>query len=138
MKAFALRVASFGLIGALLSGLNYLVYSGLMHVGVHYALAATAGWAVGLVLSFVLNKRFTFSLRTAPNPYEIATFLGTYLLQFGLGLASLVALVSGLGVAPRPAFAINLVVTAAISFGLMRWVVFRPSPATPAREPTAV
>ena len=119
------RLVRFGLVGALVTAVSYVVFIGLQRVGVHYLVAGTAGWACGTGLSFVLNKSFTFAIRRATTWREVALFLLGYALQLCLGLAAYAVLISGLGMTPSAAFATNLALTATVSFTFMQLAVFR-------------
>ena len=117
----------FLLVGGLTTGLNFLLFVGLVRLGLHHLLAATVGWLVGLLVSFVLNKRFTFGVRTRADVREVGSFLSGYVLQLALGLGVYALLIDGFGLGPPLAFAINLVLVAAFSFAFMRAAVFRPA-----------
>ena len=123
------RPFRFLMVGGLTTGLNFLLFVGLTHLGLHHLVAATVGWAAGLAVSFVLNKRFTFEVRTRADAREVGAFIGGYLLQLGLGLAVYWVLIDGLGLRPSAAFLLNLVVVAVFSFAFMRQAVFRPATA---------
>jgi len=119
----------FLLVGGLTTAMNYLLFVGLTQAGLHHLAAATVGWAAGLIVSFVLNKRFTFEVRTRADAREVSAFVGGYLLQLLLGLAVYWVLIDGLGLTPSAAFVLNLAVVAAFSFAFMRRAVFRRTPA---------
>ena len=122
--ALAKCLVRFGLVGALVTGLVYLAFIGLLRLGVHYLAAAAAGWGLGVCLSYVLNRSFTFGMKDRARPREFGAFVGGYLLQLGLGLTTYWLLIGVLGLDPSAAFALNLVGTASFSFVFMRWVVF--------------
>ena len=122
-------VLRFGVVGACTTALNFLLFTGLIAAGVHYLAACSIGWAVGVGLSYGLNKRFTFALGPGVDLRELLVFIGGYVVQLGLGLASYAILIGGLGLGPSPAFAINLILVATFSFVFMRTAVFRQPPA---------
>ena len=119
----------FLLVGTTTTSLNYVLFVGLTRLGLHHLASATVGWFAGLLVSFVLNKRFTFGLRSRLSAREATSFFGGYVAQLLLGLAGYVVLIDGLGLSPTPAFLVNLVVVASFSFAFMRLAVFRPTPA---------
>lgn len=126
------KLACFGMAGAVTTGLTYLVFVAAMGTGLHYVLASVSAWASGLVLSYGLNKRFTFLRKSRANAAEATSFLGGYGLQLLLGTAGYAVLIGGLGLKPTPAFLINLVLTSGFSFLFMHLVVFRqPVPSGP-------
>lgn len=118
------RVVRFGLVGLLTTALSYAVFVTAIHLGVHYLLASALAWASGVGLSFVLNKRFTFAVRTRADLREAASFLAGYVLQLIVGTAGYAVLIGGLGLKPTPAFAVNLVITSGFSFLYMQTLVF--------------
>ena len=115
----------FGLVGGLVTGLVYLAFKGLLALHVHYLLAAAIGWALGVVISYVLNRSFTFEVAHKAQPKEFGTFVGGYLLQLAVGQATYWVLMGQLRLGADLAFLCNLVFTTSISFIFMRWVVFR-------------
>ena len=123
------RVLRFLMVGGVTTAMNYVLLAGLVHAGLHHLAAATVGWAAGLIVSFVLNKRFTFEVRSRADLREVGSFVGGYLLQLLLGLSVYAVLIDGLRLPLPAAFLINLVVVAAFSFLFMRRAVFRPVPA---------
>ena len=138
MRLDVRRLASFGAIGAAITLLNYVVFTGLIRLGVHYLLASAVGWALGLSVSYVLNRRLTFAVRRAYSVREAATFVGGYVLQFGLGSAVYALLIGGLKLDPSLAFLINLVVVSTFSYTFMRRVTFRPDPGSPLQPPSRI
>lgn len=126
-------ILRFGLVGGFVTGMVYLLFIGLLKLGVHYLLASGAGWAAGIGISYLLNRTFTFAVPDRARPKEFGVFVGGALLQLGLGLGCYWVLMGLLGLGPTVSFVINLVFTATFSFVFMRWVVFRrrhaPTPA---------
>lgn len=128
-RALLKNLVRFGLVGGFVTAVAYVTFTGLLHLGAHYLVAATAGWAVGVGLSYVLNRTFTFEVGGRAKPREFGTFVGGYVLQLGLGLADYWLLIGVLKFGPSLAFVANLGLSAAFSFIFMRWVVFRrPQP----------
>ncbi len=114
----------FGLVGAGLTLLSYLTFVGLIHVGVQFLAASTIVWAIGVCISYALNRRFTFKAGNRPNLPEFGRFLVGYILQFLLASAIYIILIGRLGLKPTPAFLINLVATSSTNFVYMKLVAF--------------
>jgi putative flippase GtrA len=131
MRSLIATLMRFGLVGGLVTGLVYLAFTGLLRLGVNYLVAATIGWALGVGLSYVLNRSFTFGVKERARPREFGAFVGGYLLQLGMGLVTYWLLMGVLRLNASLAFLVNLVGTASFSFVFMRWVVFTGR--TPAR-----
>ena len=117
----------FGLVGGATTALTYLIFVGLIGLHVHYLIASAAGWAASVCVSYVLNKRFTFSDRTGASLGEVGKFVGGYVLQFLVASTGYAILIGGCGLKPTPAFLVNLVITSAVSFTYMRLIVFQSS-----------
>lgn len=121
----------FGLVGGFTTGVVYLAFIGMLKLGIHYLAAAALGWAIGLGISYVLNRNFTFAVKHKARPREYGAFIAVYVFQLGLGQLTYWVLMGLLKLGPTVSFLINLVFTASVSFIFMRWVVFR-KPAAPA------
>lgn len=115
----------FGLVGCLTTGLSIGLFLILMRLGAHYLAASTLAWAAGLSVSFVLNKRFTFDLRTPTTIGEAAAFAGGYVLQLVLSWIGYAVLIDGLTVEPARAAVLVTAAVAVFSFLFMRQAVFR-------------
>jgi putative flippase GtrA len=130
-RDLARRLVRFLMVGGFNTGLVYLAFKGLLAIGVHYLAAAAIGWAVGVGVSYVLNRSFTFEMTHKPQAREFGAFVGGYLLQLAVGQATYWVLIGLLGLDEDIAFLCNLVFTTAISFLFMRFVVFRHRPPQP-------
>ena len=119
------RLLRFLLVGGFNTLVVYLAFKGLLALGVHYLVAAAIGWAVGVGISYVLNRSFTFEVTHKPHSKEFGAFVGGYLMQLVVGQATYWVLMGVLRLNADIAFACNLVFTTAISFLFMRFVVFR-------------
>jgi putative flippase GtrA len=114
----------FGVVGLLQNGLNLAVFAVTTALGVQYRIAAVLAALVALVVSFVLNRRWTFTGQTIPA--------GRQGVRYGLVFAAAVALGVGLltlfveaGVPEVAAQAAAIVVVAPLSFLVQRRWVFR-------------
>ncbi len=86
-KAF-LRFAAVGLANTAV-GFSLIVFA-MYVLQLNYALANVAGYAVGLVMSYFLNRYWTFRSRgkmRTEMPRFLAVFAGSYLVQFLLVIA---------------------------------------------------
>lgn len=59
-RGLEIQLVRFAGIGTLGAATNLLVYSVSLYMGIHYIAAAFAGWFLGLLVVFFLNRRFTF------------------------------------------------------------------------------
>ena len=120
------RLIRFALTGALTTVLSYVGFIGLIRLGAYYELASVVSWALGLVLGFAVNRRFTFGISGADRrTRDLSLYIVGSLLQLGLGLAGYALLIGRLGLAATPAFVLNTAVTASFNFLFLRFVTFR-------------
>jgi putative flippase GtrA len=102
------------------------IFAGLW-AGLSGLAANAAGFAVGLVLSFTLNRHYVFGVRGAVSGREIARFLAAFALAYGANVAVLMAAQSVLGAdnpwAQLPAIGAYV----ALFFLLSQLFVFRPA-----------
>ncbi|MFM7349333.1 MAG: GtrA family protein [Erythrobacter sp.] len=121
------RLFRFGLTGLANSAVGWAVIFGGLWAGLSDFAANAAGFGVGLVLSFTLNRRFTFGVTGAVSGREVAKFLVAFAIAYGTNLAVLAAARSVLGegnaLAQLPAIAAYVV----IFFVLSQIFVFKPS-----------
>ena len=114
-RDFIGSVLRFGLVGGAITAAVYLLFVSLVHAGVDYRLASTAGWALGVAMGYLLNKRITFRLRSGATVREVAAFLAGYGVQLALGLLGYTILIGRLHLDPTPAFVLNTAFTAAFT-----------------------
>jgi putative flippase GtrA len=114
------QLARFLVVGALNTGLSYLVYLALLRV-VSYRWAYSISYAAGIVLSFVLNSLFVF--RVPLSWQRLLPYPSVYLVQYLLGLCVVHVGVELLGWDERLMPIAVLVVTVPVSFVLTRWVL---------------
>lgn len=123
MLARALR---FLLTGLANSAVGWAVIFGGLWAGMSGLAANAAGYGVGLVLSFTLNRRFVFGVTGAVRGREVARFLAAFAFAYGANVAVLLAGQAVLGaesaLAQLPAIGAYVV----IFFLLSQFVVFRP------------
>ncbi len=121
------RLFRFGLAGLANSAVGWAVIFGGLWAGMSGLAANAAGFGVGLMLSFTLNRRFVFGVTGAVRGREVAKFLAAFAVAYGVNVAVLRAAQSVLGAdspwAQLPAIGAYVV----IFFLLSQLFVFRPS-----------
>ena len=115
----------FNIVGIVNTGLTYAIYAGLVFVGVNHFVALGADYAVGIVFSFMMNKKLTFKVRGPGNVGMFTRMVGSYMLLLALNALILWALVDRGHVNTYLGQAVALVVIALMSFSAQRVVVFR-------------
>ena len=95
---------------------------------VHYLWAATIGFVLGAVTSYLLSVRWAFRhRRLAAFPRtEFAAFAAIGVAGLGLNNMVIFALVEHVGVSLLAAKAVAAGVTFSFNFGLRKWGLFRP------------
>jgi putative flippase GtrA len=121
------RLLRFLLTGLANSAVGWAVIFGGLWAGMSGLAANAAGYAVGLVVSFTLNRQFVFGARGAVSLGEVARFLAAFAVAYGANVAVLLAAQNVLGadsaLAQLPAIAAYV----AIFFLLSQFLVFRPA-----------
>lgn len=95
---------------------------------VHYLWAATLGFLLGAVTSYVLSVRWAFRHRrlAAFPKTEFAAFAGVGVAGLGLNNLVIYAAVEHAGLSLLAAKAVAAVITFSFNFGLRKWGLFRP------------
>ena len=119
------QFVSFGSVGLIntLIGYAVILFIGL-GLGVSPYVANASGYAVGLLISFALNRRYTFSSRQAIIP-GLACFLAAFAPSYALNLAVLHLGVHWLALPEALAQALAIVTYTVTFFVLCRAFVFR-------------
>jgi putative flippase GtrA len=129
-------MARYGLVGLVNTAVGLSAIWILMHaLRWHYAVANAAGYGLGLAVSFVLNRRFTFRSSRAASPREPLLFLLVCGASYAIQAGALVACVEVLRMdgfsAQLPAMALY----AAAGFAGNKYLTFRaPTPSAAARH----
>jgi putative flippase GtrA len=121
------RLLRFGLTGLANSAVGWAVIFGGLWAGLSGLAANAAGYGVGLMLSFTLNRRFVFGVTGKVRAPEVLRFLAAFAIAYGVNVAVLFAAQGVLGedspLAQLPAIGAYIV----IFFLLSQFVVFRPA-----------
>jgi len=120
-----LQFVRFNLVGIVNTGLTYAIYAALVFISVNHFVALGVDYAVGIVFSFVMNKRLTFRVRGRARFGMIARMVGSYMMLLATNALILWMLVDRSGVNTYLGQAFALVVVALLSFAVQRSIVFR-------------
>ena len=124
------HLGRFLVVGCSSVAVDLLVYAGLMAVGCPRELAKGAGYLAGMVLGFVLNKRWTFGSRRAAGG-EAVTYVVLYAVTFVVNvavngwMAQTAASLMPSQIALVTAFLVATAVTTVLNFLGMRFITFR-------------
>lgn len=108
-------------------GVNLLVYAAflvMLGVDIDPKAAMSVGYVFGIVLGFVLNRRWSFGRRRV-GLRDVLSYLVVYLAGYLLNLAGLVLFVDGMDLAPGPVQAAMVFIVAAFTFLMQKHWVFR-------------
>ncbi len=120
-----LQFVRFNFVGIVNTALTYAVYAALVRVGVNHFVALGANYTVGILFSFMVNKRLTFGIKGRAGLWMFARMVGSYALLLALNVLILWALVDRGGMNTYLGQAIALVAVVPLSFSVQRVVVFR-------------
>ena len=96
----------------------------LMALGSHYAVANVAGYLVGLVISFVLNRYWTFNRRDAAVGKDAMRFVLLFLVAYSCNLALVAVAIEELLIPPAVAQLMGVVLYNVLNFVGMKFFVF--------------
>lgn len=119
------RIMRFGIVGVAITAINYLLYAYLVAHRVHYLVATTVGWVLGVCIAFFGNKYLTFLHHETIDGRQVRRFLTCYISQLLIGSATMIILIDGNGVGHHLAFFINVAITSCYSFLFMDRLVFQ-------------
>lgn len=126
----------FAVVGVVSNAVLYAGYLLLTSLGMGAKSAMSLVYVTGVALTFLINKRWTFSLQ-AGGSKPFVRYCFSYLGGYVLNLLTLHVFVSVLGFPHQVVQGFALVEVAVILFVLHKFWVFRPSNASPAaREQT--
>lgn len=115
----------FGAVGVAQNALNVGVFALASALGAGYQAAAVLAGFVALVVSFVLNRWWTFTARAAPLGAQGARYVLVFCAAIALGVGILTLLVEATGIDEVLGQVIAILVVAPLSFLAQRAWVFR-------------
>lgn len=123
----------FAIVGAGSNAALYGAYLGITALGVGPKTAMTIAFALGVVLTFALNRAWSFRSRREPGS-AFARYVLTYAAGYALNFAALVVLVDVAGYRHELVQGLMVVVVAVAMFLLQRYWVFAEPAALAPRE----
>lgn len=117
-------LARFAGVGIINTAISFLIIIAGIAIGLGDYAANACGYAVGIIVSYLLNRRVTFATPAPPSPLEFARFLGAAVLAYGCNLL-VIASGRAAGMAGQPIvhFA-GMAVYSVAFFAAMRVFVF--------------
>ena len=118
------QIVRFAASGVANTGLGLAAIYAAMALGAQYVVANALGYAIGLVISFLINRNWTFQRKTGSAHREIAPFLLLALVAYAANLAAVVSLVEIAEAAKTVAQLFGVGIYAVCSFLGMKFFVF--------------
>lgn len=81
------QVLRYSLTGGFNTVIGFAVIMAFLAIGFEDVPANLAGYAVGLLISFFVNRQWTFAAATHPDAREVFKFLGSFAVAYGANLA---------------------------------------------------
>lgn len=120
------EMARYGLVGLANTAVGLSAIYVAMHVlGWHYAAANVLGYGLGLAVSFLLNRRFTFRSPHAVAVREPLFFLLVFGAAYAIQVGALVLCVETLHVNRSVAQALAMAVYTAVGYAGNKFITFR-------------
>lgn len=114
----------FLIVGGINTVVGYGIFATVIFIGGHYLLANILATIVGVSVSYILNKYFTFK-QYKKSYAEVIRFISVYAFSFLLGNVVLYVMVDILSISPYMAGALNLIFITAISWFGHKYFSFR-------------
>lgn len=115
----------FLLVGVFNTGLGYCVIFGCMYLaGFSAELSNALGYGVGLIVSYFLNRNFTFK-SVQDRRTEMIRFVGVFLIAYAANFIVLTTLIHKLDVHPGISQVVAGVIYVAASYFMNKYYVFR-------------
>ncbi|MCM1336964.1 MAG: GtrA family protein [Candidatus Amulumruptor caecigallinarius] len=123
------KLIKYGVIGALSSSVDFIMYSLLVLGGVDMMMANVVGVNVGILTSFTLNRRYNFRVKDRAKQ-RFVTFYAVGLSGLAISSLMLYAMVDGLGLNEIVAKVITIVAVALFQFVVNSRITFRQTHST--------
>lgn len=119
-----IRSLKFLTVGATNTALNYIIYVVLIYLGLHYNLALTIDYAIGILFGYYLNRYWTFAGREEiQNSFK--KYFATYIAVYIVNMVSLNLIMKFTNLGPLWGQVIALTIATVFSFGFQNYWVFR-------------
>jgi putative flippase GtrA len=114
----------FGTVGLLQNGLNVAAFAVATELGLHYRLAAVLAGVLALLVSFLMNRNWTFLGHSTPVGRQGVRYALVFTGAVAVGVVLLTLFVEVAGVPEVPAQVAAILIVAPLSFLAQRTWVF--------------
>jgi putative flippase GtrA len=119
------QLTRFLAVGLFNSVLGYIVIFGFMYiVKISPEISNVAGYAVGLVTSYILNRKYTFNSKQN-QPNEIVRFLSVFVVAYASNFVILIILIHRVGVHEGASQILAGLIYVIASFIMNKYYVFK-------------
>lgn len=108
--------------GGLNTGLTFIIFSGLILLGLHYLLANSLAWIVGIIVSFIFNSRFVF--KKSYNHKRFLKFISSNIFSFCLSNFILFLLIDIFLLHPILSSVIAIPFVVVINYSILKLFIF--------------
>ena len=116
---------TFNIVGIFNTIVAYLVYAGLIFIGLNYWLALIADYMIGIVLGLFLNKKYTFKIKSHIEKKTIVKAILSNIVIFFINLLVLYILIDMFNYNAYISQLIALIVIAISSFVFYKFYIFK-------------
>ncbi len=116
---------TFNILGIFNTIVAYLVYAGLIFIGLNYWLALIADYMIGIVLGLFLNKKYTFKIKSHIEKKTIVKAILSNIVIFFINLLVLYILIDMFNYNAYISQLIALIVIAISSFVFYKFYIFK-------------
>lgn len=92
------QFVKFNLVGVVNTLVDFSVFTILTFFGTYFMIAQVISYSLGVVNSFIMNKYWTFGVKSTPHGEEVLKFIAVNVLSLGVSLTLLYPLKPQLGV----------------------------------------
>jgi putative flippase GtrA len=118
------HLSRFVIVGGVNTALTYALYAGLVWYGIHYLLALTIEYVIGILAGFIANRQWTFANRDRIGP-ALFRYIATYCGVYALNVVLLVFFVESADMNKLLAQVFALGIATLASYIVQHWWVFR-------------
>jgi len=118
-----IQFVRYSAVGLATNVIGYLGYLALTHLGMGYKLAMSLLYAVGMLQSFVFNKKWSFRFDGAASP-ALMRYATAYAVGYVIQFLALILLVDQMGLPHQWVMGLMIVVVAMVLFLAQRFWVF--------------
>ncbi|MCP5418085.1 MAG: GtrA family protein [Chromatiaceae bacterium] len=126
MMGLPVQVIRYAIVGLISNLLLYLIYLLLTWTGLGHKLSMSLLYGVGILQTFVFNKRWTFN-HTGNMSSTFVKYISAYLLGYLINILALLLLVDNWGLPHQLVQGVMIFIIAAMLFILQRYWIFRSS-----------